>query len=143
MKIQQLSVFVENKTGRLAEITKTLAESKVDIKAFSVADTSDFGILRLIVTDNEKALRALSDAGFTVTMADVIGVGINDTPGALAEVMDCLSKNEIGVEYLYAFITREDEKAYVIFNVDNWQQAEKVLIENNFPVLQPEQVEKM
>ncbi|MCQ2463513.1 MAG: ACT domain-containing protein [Clostridia bacterium] len=143
MKIQQLSIFVENQIGRLAEITRTLADSGIDIKAFSVADTSDFGILRLIVTDNEKAYEALSNAGFTVTMADVIGVGITDTPGALASVMECLGKNGISIEYLYAFIAREDEKAYVIFNVDKWQQAEEVLTKGGFPVLQPEQVREM
>ena len=143
MKLKQLSIFVENRLGKLAGITRTLADNGIDIKAFSVADTSDFGILRLIVKEPEKAGNILRDAGYTVTIADVIGVGIDDKPGALADVMERLGEDGVSVEYLYAFIAREDDKAYVIFNVDNWEQAEKTLRKAGFPLLQPEQIEKM
>lgn len=107
MKIQQLSIFVENKSGRLAEITQTIADANVDIRAMSIADTSDFGILRLIVDKPEKAVEAFKKAGMTVSLTSVIAIGLDDAPGEFAKAVKILSDNGISVEYLYAFISRE------------------------------------
>lgn len=102
MKIQQLSIFVENKSGRLAEITQTIADANVDIRAMSIADTSDFGILRLIVDKPEKAVEAFKKAGMTVSLTSVIAIGLDDAPGEFAKAVKILSDNGISVEYLYA-----------------------------------------
>ena len=117
MQIQQLSIFVENKSGRLAEITEILGQAGVDIRAISVADTSDFGILRLIVDKPKEAVEALRAANLTVSLTSVIAVGIDDKPGEFAKAMRVLADGEIGVEYMYAFISRDKGKAYVILRV--------------------------
>ena len=101
MKIQQLSIFVENREGRLAQITEVLAAAQIDIRAISVADTSDFGILRLIVNDPEQAVKALKAAGMTVSLTDVIGIGINDRPGEFSKAMRILADHHITVEYMW------------------------------------------
>lgn len=143
MKIQQLSIFVENKAGRLAEITETLAAENVDIRAISVADTCDFGILRLIVDKPEEAVAALSKKGIAVTMTSVLAIGVDDRPGALAEAMRVFAAAGISVEYLYAFVSRENGMAYVILRVDDERQAEEVLRANGFPILAAEQIHGM
>ena len=106
MTIDQLSVFVENKAGKLAEITAVLADEGIDIRAMSIADTKDFGILRLIVNDADKAVSALKREQYIVSVTKVIAVAISDTPGSLAAVLRILSDNAISIEYMYAFITR-------------------------------------
>jgi len=140
MIINQISVFVENKRGRLAEITKVLENSKVDIRALSIADTRDFGILRLIVADSEKAISALKTEGFTVSITKVIGIGIDDHPGGLSKAMEVLNENEIGVEYMYAFISRNKDTAYVILRVEDNQKAIEVLQANKFNVLKADSI---
>lgn len=140
MIINQISVFVENKRGRLAEITKVLENSKVDIRALSIADTRDFGILRLIVADSEKAITALKTEGFTVSITKVIGIGIDDHPGGLSKAMEVLNENEIGVEYMYAFISRNKDTAYVILRVEDNQKAIEVLQANKFNVLKADSI---
>lgn len=143
MKIQQISIFVENKTGRLAEITQAMADADIDIRAMSVADTSDFGILRLIVDKPEQAVKSLQDAGMTVSLTDVIAVGLDDKPGTFARVVKILSDDCIGIEYLYAFISREKGKAYVILRVDDENKAIEVLKSNNVDLIEAEQIHKM
>jgi hypothetical protein len=126
MTIDQLSVFVENKQGRLAEITEILAGADVDLRAMSIADTADFGILRIIVNDTEKAMAALKDAGCTVAVTKVLAIALTDDPGSLAKVIRILSDNGISVEYLYAFITRRVDSAYVIFRVEDTDKATSI-----------------
>ena len=143
MKIQQLSIFVENREGRLAQITEVLAAAQIDIRAISVADTSDFGILRLIVNDPGQAVKALKAAGMTVSLTDVIGVGINDRPGEFSKAMRILADHHITVEYMYAFISRDKGKAFVIIRLDNGQKAAEALHANGFEILSPEAIYKM
>ena len=112
--IKQLSIFVENKAGRLAEITAELAKAGVDIRALSVADTTNFGILRLIVDKPDEAERILREAGLTVSLTGVIAVGIPDQPGGFAAAMKALAAAGVGVEYMYAFISRDEGRACVI-----------------------------
>ncbi len=143
MIIKQISIFVENKKGRLAEITKIISDAQVDIRALSIADTTDFGILRLIVNEPDKAAEALKAQGITVSITNVIAVGINDTPGAFSVPMQILAEADIDVEYLYAFITRKSEKAYVILRVADNDAAAKVLADKGVEILTEEEFHEM
>ncbi len=143
MIIKQLSIFVENKRGRLAEITKAIAAADVDIRALSIADTTDFGILRLIVNKPDVAAAALKEEGITVSVTNVIAVGIDDVPGAFSVPMQILADNEIDVEYMYAFITRKSEKAYVILRVADNDAAAKVLADKGVEILTEEQFNEL
>ena len=140
MQIQQISIFVENKSGRLAEITEALAAAKVDIRAVSIADTSDFGILRLIVDKPKGAVEALKAAGLTASLTSVIAMGIDDQPGEFAKALRVLADNKIGVEYMYAFISREHGKAFVILRVDDSERAVAVLKEHQITILSAEEI---
>ena len=143
MQIKQLSIFVENKAGRLAEITAVLAEANVDIRAISIADTSDFGILRLIVDHPDEAVEALKKAGMTVSLTSVIAIGIHDRPGEFAKAMRILADEHIAIEYMYAFISREKGKAFVILRVDDDQRAVSVLQESGITILTAEEIHGM
>lgn len=135
MIIKQISVFVENKRGRLAEITKVLEKNNIDIRALSIADTKDFGILRLIVNDPDQTEKILKAEGFTVSLTKVIAIGIDDKPGGLASAMSVLDTHQISVEYMYAFISRTQETAYVILRVEDNEKALAILEENNFDIM--------
>ncbi|MEG0570630.1 MAG: ACT domain-containing protein [Oscillospiraceae bacterium] len=143
MTIKQLSVFVENKRGRLAEITKVLASNNIDIRALSIADTKDFGILRLIVNNPDTAIEVLKADGFTVSLTNVISIGIDDKPGGLAKAMNVLLQNEISVEYMYAFISRSNNDAYVILRVDKNDEATKALSDNGFKIMEYDELYSM
>ena len=130
MTINQLSIFVENKAGTVADITKSIASAGVSIRALSVADTQEFGILRLIVSDVEKAKDALHKNDCVVSITKVIGVEIPDVAGGLSSVLELMSKNNINVEYLYAFITISGQHAYVVLRVEDNEKAAKILTDN-------------
>lgn len=140
MKVEQISIFLENKAGRLAEVTRVLAETKINIRALSLADTSDFGILRLIVTDLEKARTTLKENGFTVGRTTVVAVQVPDTPGGLANILEVLSQKGVNVEYMYAFVQQSGENAILIFRFDRTDQAIEILQENNIPIIPGEQI---
>lgn len=140
MQIQQLSIFIENKSGRLAEITEVLAAAGIDIRAISVADTSDFGILRLIVNKPDQAVEALKQAGLTVSLTNVIGMGIDDKPGEFSKAMRVLADHGIGVEYMYAFISRDKGKAYVILRAEDSAKAVEVLSGSGIKLLDPQEI---
>jgi hypothetical protein len=135
MRAEQISIFLENKAGRLAEVTSILAEADVNIRALAIADTSDFGVLRLIVNDNQRAVEALRSRGFTVGKTDVVAVEVEDRPGGLYRILDMLYKAEINVEYMYAFVTQSGSNAIMIFRFDNIDEAVKLLKENNVTVI--------
>ena len=127
MRAEQISIFLENKAGRLAEVTSILAEADVNIRALAIADTSDFGVLRLIVNDNQRAVEALRNRGFTVGKTDVVAVEVEDRPGGLYKILDILYNAEINVEYMYAFVTQSGSNAIMIFRFDNIDEAVKLL----------------
>ncbi len=127
MLIKQISVFVENKSGRLFSLTKTIADSGIDLKALSIADTSKFGILRCIVSDPHKALEVIRNANFTASMTEVLGIEVEDSPGGLANVLAILKENNISVEYLYSFVGTRNKNAIVIFYVNEVEKAYKLL----------------
>lgn len=140
MKISQLSIFLENKEGRLWNALDALADGKVNIRALSLADTSDFGILRLIVQDPEKAKKILEENNFIVKIIDVIGVELADTPGGLASVLKILNDKNINLEYLYAFTHEKTEKAILLLQSSDLNLLAKVLKENNVTIVPPEEV---
>ncbi|MBR5246547.1 MAG: ACT domain-containing protein [Clostridia bacterium] len=143
MSLKQLTIFVENKKGALVDITKTLADNNVNLRALSIADTQDFGILRLIVNDNETATKALSDAGYLIKMTDVVGVKIGDQPGKLSKALEVLDKADINMEYLYAFMARTEKHAYVVLRVANNDEAEKALEDAGFHMITDADVDKL
>jgi hypothetical protein len=140
MRVEQIAVFLENKSGRLAEITATLAENDINIRALSVADTADFGILRLIVNDVEKAKRVLKANGFTVGVTNVIAVVVDDRSGGLASVLKSIEKADLNVEYMYAFVNKSGENAVLIFRFDEMDKAIAALVQDGFRLLSGEQV---
>lgn len=143
MRVQQLSIFLENKIGRLAKVTQTLGENSINIRALSIADTTDFGILRLIVDKPEQALTVLRDAEFVVSTTDVLAVELDDQPGALGKAMQALDGVGINIEYLYAFVQKDPNKALVVFRVEKLDEAIKALQQNGITLLSSEQVYKM
>lgn len=140
MTVNQLSVFVENKQGRLSEITNILQQNQVDIRALSIADTTHFGILRLIVDKPAQAEAALKEAGFTVSLTPVIAIGVADRPGGLAQALALLREGGISVEYMYAFISRRKGSAFVILRVDNNEKAVELMENGGFAVLQEAEI---
>lgn len=134
MAIKQLSVFVENKQGMLKDIVNAISGSNVNIRAMSIADTKDYGILRLIVSDIEKVKQALTEDCLT-SVNEVIAVGLNDKAGSLAHILNILSENDIDIDYLYAFTARTDNGAYVVLRVADTNAAEAVLAEKNISML--------
>lgn len=140
MSVKQLSVFAENKNGSLCAITKILSEADIDISAFSIADTQSYGVLRLIVNDSKKAAEALSKEDKIVNVTDVIGVQIPDTKGGLNELLSIISSENIGVEYLYAFVSPVAGKAYVVLRVENNELTEKILKRYGFTLLTDEDI---
>ncbi|AKX93267.1 ACT domain-containing protein [Neomoorella thermoacetica] len=143
MKIKQISVFLENKSGRLAAVTRLLAGHGINIRALSIADTSDFGILRLIVDDPDRAYTELKGAGFTVSLTEVLGVEMPDRPGGLSNILSILEENGINIEYLYAFIGRGDNGALVIFRVEELDAAIDVLQARGITVLDGEKIYRL
>ena len=119
MKIHQLSMFLENKPGRLSEACRALANANINILTLSLADTQQFGILRLIVRDWEKAKKVLEDMGCVVNIIEVVATEVEDRPGGLAEVLDVIEEADINIEYMYAFTFRKEDKAVLVFRFDN------------------------
>ena len=140
MKVKQISVFLENKSGRLANLTRVLGNNNINIRALSIADTTDFGILRLIVNNPDLAYQVLKEAGFTVSTTDVIAVEVKDDPGGLAKVLEILQNVSINIEYLYAFLQKATNAALVVFRVEQLDEAIKVLQENNVSILEGSKV---
>ncbi|NLB66595.1 MAG: amino acid-binding protein [Lentisphaerae bacterium] len=123
MKVRQVSIFLENRSGRLAGVLSEVAKAGVNIRALSLADTSDFGILRLIVDNVDAGVKALKDSGHTVSLTEVLAVEISDRPGGLAETLEALSAADLNVEYMYAFVCRVTEKAVVVFRFEDVDAA--------------------
>ena len=140
MLVQQISVFLENKSGRLAEVTRTLASNNIDICALSIADTTDFGILRLIVNKPKDAEKALSDSGFTVSCTDVVAIAVEDKPGGLAYVLEILQNNAISIEYMYAFVGKSGNEAFVILRVEKPEDALRTLKNCDVKIIPSEKI---
>jgi len=143
MLVKQISVFVENKQGRLVDIIEKLAKLEINIGAVSIADTADFGILRMIVSQPDKAYEGLKEAGYTVSMTEVIAVEMEDIPGGLYDVLKVLQACRVSIEYLYSFVRRTDAKAIIICRVENPEEAIEWLKKNGKRVLTHDEVYHM
>jgi hypothetical protein len=143
MRVSQISVFLENKSGRLAEVTRALADKGINIRALCIAETIDYGVLRLIVSDPAAAKKVLGDGGFTVTETEVLVLEIPDRPGGLATAIARLSEKGINIEYIYAFVTKSGENANVVFRLEQMDQAAKVLSDAGFRILAGDEVYRL
>jgi len=132
MGIKQISVFLENTTGRLSEVTKTLANAGINLRAISIADTADFGILRIIADKTEKAVETLTQAGFTTRQTDVVAVEVEDVPGSLAKLMALFQESQVNIEYLYASLEGQVGKAVVIFKLKDHEKGQNILSSKGF-----------
>ena len=143
MAIKQLTVFVENKRGAVASVTDTLSKHNINLRALSIAETRDFGILRLIVNDEVAAEEILKAEGYIIKITEVVGVKIGDEPGKLSEALKVLDKNGINVEYLYAFMARTEKHAYVVVRVGDNSAAESALAKEGFRLVAEADIEKL
>ena len=143
MSIRQLTVFVENRQGAMAEVTRELAEHNVDLRALSMADTQEFGVLRLIVKDVDSALTVLRESGHIVNVTPVTAVKISDAPGRLSQALSVLDQAGINIEYLYAFLTRTEKHAYVVLRVEDNDGAKNALSEAGFKLVQESDIQKL
>ena len=143
MALKQLTVFVENKQGTVVAVTETLAANDINIRALSIAETDGFGILRLIVDDEQAAEKVLAEEGYLIKITEVVGVKIGDAPGKLSFVLRTLDKANINVEYLYAFMTRTERHAYVVLRVENNAETEAVLENAGLHIITDADVNKL
>ncbi len=142
-RIRQISVFVENRPGRLLEVVELLGKHNINIKALSLADSSDFGIVRLVVKGTDEAIKILKDNGFTTAETHIIACMIDDKPGALANVLNILAGNQINIEYMYGFTSPIEGKAVMVFKFSETQKAEKILEENGIQMLSQEEIREI
>lgn len=140
MLVKQISVFLENKVGRLAEVTKILGKANINMSALVVSDTAEFGILRLIADDTSKAYNVLKENGFTVSLTDVVVVEVLDKPGSLHGILDILEKSQIAIEYMYVFLGRKEGKAPAVFRFEEPDKALEILKNNGVTVLSQEEL---
>lgn len=139
--INQLSIFVQNTSGRLASALEYLAEANIDIRALSLADTTDFGILRIIVNDTEKAMNVLKEHNRIVNITPVVAVALDDKPGGLAKITNIISNNHFNIDYMYAFVSSYKNGAYVVLKVDNPEDVTKLLNDNDIQTLTEQDIQ--
>jgi hypothetical protein len=143
MTLRQISVFLENKKGRLSEVVGLVAREKINIRALALADTADFGVLRLIVNDTEKCFAVLKQAGFVAQKTEVVAVEVADRPGGLQRVLSVFDRAGLNIEYMYAFVERKADNAIVIFRLDQPEKAAKALAAEGMSVLAEEVISKL
>jgi len=143
MAIKQLTIFVENKQGTVVSITDTLSKHNINLRALSIAETENFGILRLIVNDEVTAEKILKEEGYLIRITDVVGVKIGDQPGKLSAALKVLDENEINMEYLYAFMARTEKHAYVVIRVEDNTAAETALENAGFHLITEADINKL
>ena len=143
MAIKQLTIFVQNKKGTVVSVTDILSKKNINLRALSIAETQDFGILRLIVNDEKTAEAVLLENGYLIKVIDVVGVKIGDEPGKLTEALNVLDKADINVEYLYAFLANTDKNAYVVLRVEDNKLAEDTLSKAGFDLVTEADIDKL
>ena len=143
MAIKQLTVFVQNKKGTVVSVTDILSKNNINLRALSIAETQDFGILRLIVNDEKTAEKVLLENGYLIKVIDVVGVKIGDAPGKLTEALDVLDKADINVEYMYACMDRTEKHAYVVLRVEDNSVAEAALTGAGFKMISDADINKL
>lgn len=140
-EIKQISLFVENKPGRMAKVSKTLSDSGVNIRALTIAEAGDFGVIRMVVDDPERGYKVLKDNGFTVSTTDVLAVEMKDTPGGLYEIVNALGESGVNVDYAYAFVTAKAQKAMLILRVDDLAKARAALSSKGVKIATKEEIQ--
>lgn len=143
MAIKQISIFIENKEGRIKKAISILGEKDINIRALSIADTTKYGILRLIVSDNVKAMIALEEKGFVVRENDVVIVSVPDKPNGLSSVLEVLDEKDINLEYMYAFISNKTDEAIVVMRFENMEEAVELLKDSDVNILEKKDIEKL
>ena len=143
MRVEQISIFLENTSGRLAAVTRILADAGVNIRSLSLADTADFGVLRLIVDRTDQAQQVLKDNGFTVGKTDVIAVEMSDKPGGLHHVVEVLDREDLNIEYMYAFVQKKGGNAIVVFKITDAERAVEALKASGIPILAEDIVQNL
>jgi len=138
--VKQLSVFIENSKGRLAHLTRVLGDAGVDLHSLSIADTTNFGILRAIVDDNEKALKVLHEHNYTVNTTELLAVAVKDIPGGLAQALEVLDNAGVNIEYLYSFVRKPRDSALILFKVDDAKKAVATLEKHKMRMLTQEEL---
>jgi hypothetical protein len=141
MKITQVSVFLENKKGRLLEVCSLLGKNNINIRALNVAESEGFGVLRIVVDKPQEAVDILKKNSLVANLTDVVAVEVEDKPGGLARVLDVLSKNNINVEYMYGFVEKHTSNALMVFRFDEPEKAAKVLLDNGINVVKQAQLQ--
>lgn len=140
MTTQQLSIFMENKPGQLVKVTQTLKDAQIDIRAMSLADTKDFGIVRMIVSDTDKAQAAMREKGFMSTITQVMCIAMDDHPGGLSKITELMAQAQVNIDYLYACITVIGKSAYIVMHVDDEKTASRVLAEAGISMVSAEEI---
>lgn len=140
-EIKQISLFVENKPGRMAKVSKTLSDTGVNIRALTIAEAGDFGVIRMVVDDPERGYKVLKDNGFTVSTTDVLAVEMKDTPGGLYEIVNALGESGVNVDYAYAFVTAKAQKAMLILRVDDLAKARAALSGKGVKIATKEEIQ--
>ncbi len=141
--VKQLSVFVENKPGRLAKVAKALGEENINIRALAVAELGEFGVIRLIVDDPEKAYNSLKEKNYVVGLNDVLAIEMGDEPGSLAKIASVLGENDVNIEYCYAFVAKSKEKAVLIARVNDMKKAKEVLLKAGIRTIEEDELYKL
>lgn len=141
MKIKQLSIFLENKKGRLFDVCSLLGSNGINIRALTVAETESFGVLRIVVDKTEQAAKLLSQNSFTANITDVVAVEVDDNPGGLAAVLKVLADSDVNIEYMYGFVEKFSEKALLVFRFENAQLATEILAKNKIKVVVEQEIQ--
>ncbi len=141
MKITQISVFLENRKGRLYDVCSLLGRNSINIRALTIAETESFGVLRIVVDKSDAAVKLLRDNGFVANFTDVVAVEVPDTPGGLAEVLKMFADNNVNVEYMYGFVEKHSDKALLVFRFENTDAAQKVLAQGSISVVTKKEIE--
>ena len=143
MKITQISVFLENKKGRLYEVTSLLGENSINIRALTIAESEDFGVLRMVVDKPDDAVKILKDKGFVSTITDIIAVEVEDKPGGLSDILKVIYESKINIEYMYAFVEKRSNKALLVFRFDDIDGAIEILSKSGIRVLGKSEIASM
>ncbi len=143
MSVKQISVFLENKKGRLAEVTRILSQERINIRALSLADTADFGVLRIIVNDPDRCLAVLKGASFVAQVTEVLAVEVEDKPGGLSRILEVLDSENVNVEYMYAYVEKTRENAIVICKINDRSRALDVLAKHGISTISGEKLKTL
>lgn len=141
MKITQISVFLENRKGRLYEVCSLLGSNEINIRALTVAETESFGVLRIVVDKSDAAVTVLRDNGFVANFTDVVAIEVGDRPGGLASVLKILSENDVNIEYMYGFVEKFSDQALLVFRFENADLAQEILAKHSISVVTAKEIE--